>query len=94
MSEKTVSLILAFLYTKKSKIFGKIQVSKHEGFLPHACVTFNYSGNDVMINVYNDTFIKVRVDDHAWGICDGIVSLRDAIYKLEYHNYGYRDNHD
>lgn len=94
MSEKTVSLILAFLHTKQSKIFGKIQVSRHEGYLPHVCVTFNYSGIDVMLNVYNDSFIKMQVDDHPWGICDSIKSLRDSIYKLDYHNYGYRDNYD
>lgn len=90
MSEKTVALILAFLHTKQTKIFGNVQTSRHEGHLPYVCITCNYSGNDLDICVYNDSFIKVKVDNYPWTICDGIKSLRDSIYKLEYHNHGYR----
>jgi len=91
MTEKTVSLILAFLHTKKSKIFSNVQTSKCEGRIPYTCVTFNYFGSDVDLCVYNDSFIKVNVDKKVWAICDGIQTLRDAIYKIEYHNYGRYD---
>jgi hypothetical protein len=91
MSEKTVSLILAFLYTKKSKIFSNIHTSTHEGRIPYISVTFNYTGSQVDILVYNDAFIKVNVDKKAWAICDGIKTLRDAIYKIESYNYGRDD---
>lgn len=88
MSEKTVSLILAFLHTKKSKIFSTINTSRHEGQIPYILVTFNYWGSDVDLRVYNDSFIKVIVDKKTWAICDGIHTLRDTIYKIEHHNYG------
>jgi len=90
MSEKTVSLILAFLHTKKSKIFSNIQTSRHDGHLPYVSITFCYTGLDVDVCVYNETFIKLKVNDQAWTICDGIRSFRDSIYKLDHYNYGYR----
>lgn len=88
MSEKTVSLILAFLHTKKSKIFSTIQTSRYEGRIPYISVTFNYWGSDINLCIYNDSFIKVIVDKKAWAICDGLQTLRDTIYKIEHHNYG------
>ena len=88
MSEKTVSLILAFLHTKKSKIFSNVQTSRHEGRYPYICITFCYTGLDVDVCVYNDSFIKLSVNDQPWSICDDIRSFRDTIYKLEYYNYG------
>jgi len=90
MSERTVSLILAFLHTKKSKIFSNVQTSRHEGYLPHVDIIFNYTGLDVIVTVYNDNFIKIAVKKEPWTICDGIRSVRDAIHKLEHYNYGYR----
>jgi hypothetical protein len=90
MSERTVSLILAFLHNRQNKIFGIVQTSKHEEGIPHFCITFNYQGNDVEVCVYNDNFIRVYVDEQPWTICDGIKSLRDAIFKLDHYNYGYR----
>lgn len=88
MSEKTVSLILAFLHNKENKIFGNIMTSRFEGHIPHIIIRFNYTGTDVKICVYNDHFIKVVVDDMPWSIVDGIKPLRDSIYKLEHYNYG------
>lgn len=90
MSEKTVSLILAFLNTNKAKISSNIQTSKTEGHIPYTCMTFNYMGNDVTVYIYNDNFIKINVDGHLWSICDNISTVRKSIYRLETHNYGYR----
>lgn len=90
MSEKTVSLILAFLHNKQNKIFGNIQTSMHDGPISHACITFNYQGNNVEVCVYNDHFTRITVNNQPWDICDGIKSIRDSIFKLEHHNYGYR----
>lgn len=90
MSEKTVSLILAFLNTNKVKIFSNIQTSRAESHIPYTCMTFNYMGNDVTISIYNDSFIKISVDDQLWSICDNINTVRNSIHKLETHNYGYR----
>jgi len=90
MSEKTVSLILAFLNTNKVKISSNIQTSKTESHIPYVCMTFNYMGNDVTIRIYNDSFIKITVDGQLWSICDDINTVRNSIHKLETHNYGYR----
>lgn len=91
MTEKTVSLILAFLHTKKTKIFSNVQTSRHEGLCPFVCITFCYNGLDVCVYIYNETFIKVSVDNQAWNICDGIKSFRDNIHKLDYYNYNRDD---
>ena len=91
MSEKTVSLILAFLHNKQSNIFSNVQISRHDGHLSYICITFCYKGIDVDVCVYNDSFIKLAVNDHSWAICDGIKSFRDSIYKLDYYNYGRAD---
>lgn len=89
MSEKTVSLILAFLNTRQHKIFSNIQTSRHDGHLPYIYITFCYTGLDVDISIYNDTFIKLKVNNQPWSICDGISSVRDSIYKLERLSYSY-----
>lgn len=87
MSEKTVSMILAFLHTKKIKIYSNVQTSRHDGHNPYISITFCYTGLDVDVWVYNDTFIKLKVNDQPYTICDGIRSFRDMIYKLDYYNY-------
>ena len=86
MSDITISQILAFLTTRQNRILSKIQTSKHEGRLPFVAITFCYSGYDIMIQVYNDTFIKLIVDNSPYSICDSVVSLRDSLYKLD-HDY-------
>jgi hypothetical protein len=87
MSERTVSLILAFLNTQQHKIFSNIQTSRHDGHLPYVYITFCYAGLDVDISVYNSSFIKLKVNSQPWSICDGIRSVRDSIHKLEQLNY-------
>lgn len=88
MNESTVSLILAFLHNKKSKLFSNVQTSRHEGLYPYISITFCYSGLDVGVFVYNSTFIKLKVNNQPHTICDGINSFRDTIYRLNYYNYG------
>lgn len=88
MTEKTVSLILAFLHTKQNKLFINIQTSRHEGRYPYIHITFCYTGLDVSVRVYNDSFIKLFVDNQPWDICDSVKTFRDTIYNLENFNYG------
>lgn len=90
MSQKTVSLILAFLHSNKIKIHSNIQTSRTESHIPYTYMTFNYMGNNVTVCIYNDNFIKINVDDHIWSICDDINTVRSSLQKLETYNYGYR----
>ena len=88
MTERTVSMILAFLNTKKIKLFSNIQVANRYGHIPYTGIYFCYSGIDTEIRVYNDKFIKLRVKDEPWAICSDISSVRDEVCKIDYLNYG------
>jgi len=88
MNERTVSMILAFLHNKKSKLFSNVQTYRQDGYCPFICIRFCYSGLNVDVYVYNSTFIKLKINDEPHTICDGISSFRDTIYNLDNYNYG------
>lgn len=90
MNQKTVSLILAFLNSNKTKIFSSVQTSIKEGHIPYTCMTFNYMGKDLKVCVYNESFIKIHVDGKIWAICDSVKTVRNSMYQLESYNYDCR----
>lgn len=48
----------------------------------HTCINFTYFGYDIEVCVYNDSFIKLKVDNMPYAICDSIKTFRDEIDKL------------
>jgi hypothetical protein len=50
-------------------------------------VTFRYHGIDIEVCVYNDTFIKLKVDNMPYAICDSIKTFKyeiDRLHTLRY----------
>jgi len=79
MMTNIIPLITAYLNTQKNYLDSKPQVSTHSKY---TCVTFSYYGVDVEVCVYNDTFIKLKVDNMPYAICDGIKTFRTEIDRL------------
>jgi|LakMenE01Jun11ns_1017448.scaffolds.fasta_scaffold7618218_2 hypothetical protein len=52
-------------------------------------ICYNQYERDICIMVYNDTFIKINVDNQIYAICDGIKSVRYELDRLSvnYENY-------
>jgi len=54
----------------------------------YTCINFTYHGYDIEVCIYNDTFIKLKVDSIPYAICDGIKTFRSEIDRL--HNLRYQ----
>lgn len=74
-----IHLITSYLNTQKNYLDAKPQVSTHSKY---TCITFTYNGIDIEACVYNDTFIKLKVDDMPHAICDGIKTFRSELDRL------------
>lgn len=82
-----VYLITSYLNTYKNSLFSKVNTATiNTGGLEYIAINFCFNGYDVNILVYNDTFIKIKVDTDHYTICDGIHSVRSEIDRL----YNYR----
>lgn len=79
MNKEIIYLITSYLNTQKSYLDEKVRVLD-EG--KYTCITCNYQGLDLEICVYNETFIKVKVDRLPYAICDGIKSFRSEFDRL------------
>ena len=74
-----IHYITSYLNTQRNYLDSKPQViitSKH------TCINFTYYGYDVEVCIYNDTFIKLKVNDIPHAICDGIKTFRSEIDRL------------
>ena len=74
-----IHLITSYLNTQKQYLDAKplIVVTNK-----HTCINFTYFGYDIEVCVYNDSFIKLKVDNMPYAICDGIKTFRSEIDKL------------
>lgn len=48
----------------------------------YTCVNCRYQGFDIEICVYNNNFIKLKIDQSPYAICDSIKTFRDEMDKL------------
>ena len=79
-----IHLITSYLNTQKNYLDTKpLIVPSSE----HTCINFTYYGYDIEVCVYNETFIKLKVDDIPYAICDGIKSFRSEIDRLHMLRY-------
>lgn len=79
-----IQLITSYLNTQKNYLDTKpliVETNKH------TCINFTYYGYDIEACVYNDSFIKLKVDSIPYAICDGIKTFRLEIERL--HNLRY-----
>ena len=79
-----IHLITSYLNTQKNYLDTKPQVLTTN---IHTCINFTYYGYDIEVCVYNETFIKLKVDDIPYAICDGIKSFRSEIDRLHMLRY-------
>jgi len=84
MKRDIIHLIISYLNSHNSYLDDKVRFITGEQY---TCITCTYHGMDVEICVYNDTFIKIKVDNLPLAICDGIKSFRkefDRLYVLRH----------
>jgi len=76
---QVIHLITAYLNTQKRYLDTRpltVITSKHTS------INFIYYGYNIEVCIYNDTFIKLKVDDMPYAICDGIKTFRSEIDRL------------
>ena len=76
--------ISAYLKTQKNYLDTKPQIVTKNNY---TCINFTYQGIDIEVCVYNDTFIKLKVDNMPYAICDGIKTFRTEIDRLHILRY-------
>lgn len=79
-----VHLITSYLNTQKNYLTGKPQISVDNKY---TCITFTFQGKEIEVCVYNDTFIKLKVDNIPHAICDGIKTFKYEIDRLHILRY-------
>lgn len=80
--------IQSYLHTYSSHISNVYLIEKNENF-EYTCVCFRYLKHNIEIRIYNDTFIKFRVDGRTIKICSDIHSIRQSIDNLQIHLWEY-----
>ena len=85
MMTNITHLITSYLNTQKNYLDSKPLVVTNN---KNTCINFNFHGIDIEVCVYNDTFIKLKIDKMPYAICDGIQSFKyeiDRLHMLRYH---------
>ena len=80
----TIHLITSYINSQKNYLDTRPQISKNDNY---TCIHFIYNGVDIEVCVYNDNFIKLKVDDHLHAICDNIKTFRSEIDRLQAYRY-------
>ena len=91
MIDNTVSLILSFLETKKTKLFTTVRISEYNGNLQHTALFFCYAGYDIEIAIYNENFMTVKLDNQPYAFCENLENIRQTIYNID--NLFYETGH-
>lgn len=81
---QVIHLITAYLKTQKNYLDAKPQVVMNSN---HTCINFTFQGRDIEVCIYNDTFIKLKVDNIPHAICDGIKTFKYEIDRLHMLRY-------
>lgn len=82
--KNTIHLITSYLNTQKNYLDTKPIVSTNSN---NTCINFIFHGIDIEVCIYNDTFIKIKVDDMPYAICDGIKTFKYEIDRLHVLRY-------
>lgn len=82
-----IHLITSYLNTQKNHLDSRPIVVASEKY---TCINFTYQGIDIEVCVYNDTFIKLKVDNMPYAICDGIKTFKYEMDRLHVKCYQYK----
>ena len=72
-------LITSYLHTQKNYLDTKPLIIPNNNY---TCINFTYNGVNIEVCVYNETFIKLKVDNIPYAFCDGIKTFRNEIDRL------------
>ena len=87
MSIHITQNIKAYINTFQNP-FHQIKILHIKDKIDYHMICYEYYDRDISIIVYNDTFIKINIDNHIHAICDGIKSVRYELDKIgTYRNY-------
>jgi len=81
---QVVHLINAYLTTQNYYLDSKPKIFINSNA---TIINFVYQGSDVEVCIYNSTFIKLKIDNIPYAICDSIKTFRgemDKLYTLRY----------
>ena len=84
MKRDIIDLISSYLNSQKNYLDTKPQIVTTN---KHTCINFTYFGYDIEVCIYNDSFIKLKVDNMPYAICDGIKTFRNEIDRLHMMRY-------
>jgi hypothetical protein len=91
MANHIIQSIKAYIKTYQNP-YHQIKVIHMKDKIDYYMICYEYCERDICIIVYNDTFIKINVDNHIYAICDGIKTVRYELDKIgmyrDYASYG------
>lgn len=78
------NLIISYLKNNHKNLHGQIIKTVDD-----KCIRINFFYNyyDVTVLIYNENFIKLKIDNIPYAICDGIKTFRDEIDRLHTRRY-------
>ena len=79
-----IHLITSYLNTQKNYLDTRPQIIRSSA---QTSINFCYHGYDIEVCIYNDSFIKLKVDNMPYAICDGIKTFRNEIDRLHMLRY-------
>jgi hypothetical protein len=65
----------------------KITVIPIKDKIDYVMICYDYYDRDICIMVYNDSFIKINVDNSIHAICDSIHTVRYELDRLQTYKY-------
>lgn len=72
------NLIISYLKTN-TYLHGQIVKTVEDSCI---CLTFFYHNYDITVQIYNESFIKLKIDNMPYTICDSIKTFRAEIDRL------------
>ena len=84
MKQNIIHLITAYLNAQQNYLDSKVRVIPEQSY---TCIFCKYQGMELEVCVYNDTFIKLKVDKMPFAICDGIKSFKQEFNRISFLRY-------
>ena len=87
MTNHIIQSIKSYINTHQNP-YHQVKVIHVKDKIEYYMLCYEYYDRDICITIYNDTFIKISIDNHIHAICDGIKTVRYELDKIStYRNY-------
>jgi len=84
----SVSMILGYLSSNRNRV-SNVRVSEYYDKIPYTSIKLYYTDLPIELQVYNDGFIKVLVNNEDIKLFSNVSSLTDYLYNLQGMYYRY-----